>query len=182
MENTPVPERAAVAARLILLLTAALALVAACTAPGQQPSANGKEQQALAQALAYSRCMRSHGVPNFPDPTSNGHGVSMGLKNVDPNSPEFKAAQEACHKLQPGPGSMSAQQRAQARADGLKMASCMHAHGFPTFPDPNSQGVIEITPADGLNTNSPQYQSAVKRCQTGDIMIAQRSGSGGGRP
>lgn len=181
METTPFRGRAATAARLILLLAAALALVAACTPPGQQPAADAGQQKELAQALAYSRCMRSHGVPNFPDPTASAHGVSMGLRNVDPNSPEFKAAQQACHKLQPGPGSMSAQQRAQARTDGLKMANCMHAHGFPTFPDPNGQGVIVITPSAGLNTSSPQYQSAVQKCQTGDIVIAQQSGNGGGR-
>jgi hypothetical protein len=41
--------------------------------------------------------MRVHGITNFPDPTANGHGVGMNLNGIDPNSPQFRAAQQACH-------------------------------------------------------------------------------------
>jgi hypothetical protein len=60
--------------------------------------------QARAEALAMSRCMRSHGVPNFPDPTfrngPNG-GVGIGINfgsgsGINPRSPAFQAAQTAC--------------------------------------------------------------------------------------
>jgi hypothetical protein len=73
------------------------------------PQEQAKEQQA---ALKFSQCMRSHGVPKFPDPkfTPDG-GTEMKIgKEVDPNSPQFKAAQKACQKLVPdsaisgGPG------------------------------------------------------------------------------
>jgi hypothetical protein len=55
------------------LLAAALAgtaLLAAACGSGGPPAAAGTT--AYQKALAYSQCMRSHGVPGFPDPQSNG--------------------------------------------------------------------------------------------------------------
>jgi hypothetical protein len=67
-------------------------------------------QQAKVQesALKFSQCMRAHGVPNFPDPSFSGGGVKMTLKaggatGIDPNSPQFKAAQKTCQSLRLGP-------------------------------------------------------------------------------
>jgi hypothetical protein len=49
--------------------------------------------------LAFSRCMREHGV-NMPDPTFGGQGqVTMKIDDnsgVDPSDPKFEAAQQAC--------------------------------------------------------------------------------------
>ena len=58
-----------------------------------------------------SRCMRSHGVPNFPDPTFQsgpGGGVGVGIKigngsGIDPSSPAFQAAQKECGSIFGGP-------------------------------------------------------------------------------
>ena len=52
-------------------------------------------------ALAFSKCMRAHGVTDFPDPTfSTGGGISMRIQaksgDLSPNSPTFQAAQQAC--------------------------------------------------------------------------------------
>lgn len=61
----------------------------------------------LRQALEFSQCMRSHGVPNFPDPKASGGGMELAIPKsagIDPNSPQFKAAQKACQKLLPGQG------------------------------------------------------------------------------
>jgi hypothetical protein len=72
---------------------------------GGRPTA---QQQAAMQAtmLKFSACMRSHGVPKFPDPTfgPNGGGMMKIGKSagLDPNSPQFQAAQKACQKLVPG--------------------------------------------------------------------------------
>jgi hypothetical protein len=65
------------------------------------PQEQAKEQQ---QALKFSQCMRSHGVPKFPDPKfeANGGTVLRIGKDVNPNSPQVKAAQKACQKLVPG--------------------------------------------------------------------------------
>ena len=51
------------------------------------------------KALEHSRCMREHGIENFPDPQFSGDGkVTMALKRgeVDPEDPDFKAAEKEC--------------------------------------------------------------------------------------
>jgi hypothetical protein len=79
--------------------------------PGGGPSLAQLEQQAqlrLAQQLPallkFSRCMRGHGVPNFPDPPANGQGSTAPLEGtgVDPQAPQFQAAVRACQHLAPG--------------------------------------------------------------------------------
>lgn len=59
-----------------------------------------ERQKALAKLLKFSQCMRSHGVPNFPDPTSsaNGIGIRINGNSLDPRSPAFQAAQRACQR------------------------------------------------------------------------------------
>ena len=52
-----------------------------------------------ANAVKFSKCMRAHGVPNFPDPGP--HGLNIG-PNIDPRSPQFQAAQKACAQDFPG--------------------------------------------------------------------------------
>ena len=50
-----------------------------------------------------SRCMRTHGVPNFPDPQfENGPAVArlrIGGAGIDPSSPAFQAAPKACGSI-----------------------------------------------------------------------------------
>lgn len=38
----------------------------------------------MAQALKYTGCMRSHGVPSFPDPKQSSGGISIGGPGLDP--------------------------------------------------------------------------------------------------
>jgi len=62
---------------------------------------NGAPNPSLQQAMAYSHCMQSHGVPNFPDPKVNGGVVTMQMGNsgIDSNSPQFQTAQTACQSV-----------------------------------------------------------------------------------
>ena len=57
------------------------------------------EIQARGQALRFARCLRGHGVPNFPDPrfiiTGGQLAVYLG-PDVNPQSPAFRAAVKAC--------------------------------------------------------------------------------------
>ena len=58
--------------------------------------------------LEFSACMRKNGLPRFPDPKVSSRGVSISLagSGLNPNSPQFKAAEKACEELIPGrPGS-----------------------------------------------------------------------------
>jgi hypothetical protein len=71
---------------------------------GTAPSVSPQLMQML---LKYVACMRTHGVPDMPDPSSNG-ALSLPVHgNVNPSSPQFQAAQQACQKLMPIPGAAS---------------------------------------------------------------------------
>jgi hypothetical protein len=45
--------------------------------------------------------VRSHGVPNFPDPGSDGRIPDPATAGVDQGSPKFQAANQACGKYRP---------------------------------------------------------------------------------
>jgi hypothetical protein len=70
-----------------------------------KPPSAAEQAKMQEQALAFSACMRAHGVPNFPDPQFSGGGARLKLDSrsgIDPNSPQFKAAQKACQSKLPG--------------------------------------------------------------------------------
>jgi hypothetical protein len=56
------------------------------------PNAQQQAQQ-VAKDIALAKCMRSHGVPNFPDPDVNG---TFNLQGIDTNSPQVQSATAAC--------------------------------------------------------------------------------------
>ena len=136
-------------------------------------------------AVAFAACMRSHAVPEFPDPGSNGH-TSLG-NGIDPSSPQFQAAQKACQSLLPSGGSSLATQAAsgsispEKQAQLLRFARCMRGHGVPNYPDPTSQG-IALSPS--VDPKSPQFQAATQACSKLAPALgqggAQTTGSGGG--
>jgi hypothetical protein len=91
-----------------------------------------------AAALAFADCMRSSGVPHFPDPKTGGGFLFHTGAGVDPSSPAFRAAQTKCKKfLPPGPGSGSPPS-AKTLAHFLAVARCMRSHGVSEFPDPRT--------------------------------------------
>jgi hypothetical protein len=118
------------------------------------------------QMLKFAQCMRSHGVVDFPDPSSNGTILVGGTVS---QSPQYPAADETCHKLLPNGGVPTAAQHAQGIAQLLKFSVCMRAHGISDYPDPTSNGIrIPVRkgmPSD-LDPNNPRFQSAEKACQS----------------
>ena len=103
---------------VVSLLGIAL-LVAACGSPAssnrvatlESQGASGGPDASVApsasddfaqQLLAYSQCIRDHGVPNFPDlgqgdqSPAPGNGVP-----INPSSPQFQAASTVCQRLLP---------------------------------------------------------------------------------
>jgi hypothetical protein len=78
----------------------------ACKALSPEGRAAGGtvDPQLQAKALAYASCIRSHGVPSYPDPVFVGGSIretSRVGSGADPTSPLFVAAQKACQSLQP---------------------------------------------------------------------------------
>lgn len=143
-------------------------------------------------ALAFSRCMRANGVPNFPDPSPGG-GFSFNPAGLNLSSPAFRAAQEKCRQFQqggpPGPGTQT-HPSAQTLAKLLGIARCMRQHGVPQFPDPLTSVPSNFSPGtyrgltdfDGailvwpltLNMQSPAYTRAAAACGP----LAQKLGLG----
>jgi hypothetical protein len=72
------------------------------------PAGNLSPAQSAAQnakGVEYSQCMRSHGVPNYPDPISGptgGQAINLQGTGIDPSSPTYQAANSACQKVVPG--------------------------------------------------------------------------------
>ena len=163
---------AAIAAGAVVLLagcggTSSSSTGAGSTSPassGASGGDNGRSGSPTLQAdtLKFSRCMRSHGVPNFPDP-KNGGGLSLVGTGVNRNSPAFKSASQACQSLMPGGVGPSGQKSDLSPAQGLALAKCMRTHGVPNFPDPDASGAI---PPGSVNPNSPAVKAAFQACQS----------------
>ncbi len=113
-------------------------------------------------------CMRSHGEPSFPDPNAQGV-ISSG--SIDPGSPQFQQAMQACQKDLPhGGGAPSPAQQAQMRQHALAFSACMRKHGLPDFPDPQflsgGRVALKISAGSGIDPQSEQFQAAQQACQS----------------
>ena len=145
-----------------IALAAGIALLAtACGGTLQRgPSTALSQSRHATGALAFARCMRTHGVPSFPDPDSQGSfppfhtGVSKELSST---------ADRTCKHLASGGGAATPKQEEQKLVFGVHVARCLRAHGYPGFPDPTRLGSQSL-PA-GIDTNSPQFQSAETACE-----------------
>jgi hypothetical protein len=148
-------------------------------------SQSGSSASQYSNGLAYAQCMRSHGVPNFPDPKANG-SIQLG-SGIDPSSPSFASAQSRCQKFLPGGGfpasGTTTSPTAAALAQMLKVALCMRAHGISQFPDPTTKvpsksagvdtGGGEVSDRDGvilvfpgsLDMQSAQFIRAATVCK-----------------
>lgn len=167
------------------LLAAALTTAATVAACGGSSSPGALSQTAFhTDAVKYSQCMRANGVSNFPDPNgsggvqinqsqnASGGSATTSINGVEVNSPDFQSASTKCQHLMPQPPPLSASQVASIRAQGLKLAQCMRAHGITHFADPDIQAGpggrgIQVkmgAPGGGLDPQSPAFQSAMQAC------------------
>ncbi len=164
----------------VLLMSAALAstLVLAGCGGSSKPKARSHANV----FIALSKCMRAHGVTNFPDPGANGgRGINLEGTGINPQSPAFRAAQTACFKLMPGGGPNNQRASAAQIRQADATAACMRAHGISGFPDPIiSTGTPNLDPANyssieagggmiiaipkSIDEQSPAFVKAAKTC------------------
>jgi hypothetical protein len=121
-----------------------------------------------ATALKFAECVRSHGVPSFPDPSAQGTFNFTGDLN---RTPQFQSATRTCGRLlHVGGGTPNPAQQAKALAGLLKFSNCMRSHGVPNFPDPTTSpggGVgLSVKSGSGLDPGSPVFQDAQRACQS----------------
>ena len=99
--------------------------------------------------------MRTHGVPNFPDPGSGG-GIQLAPSSaINTQSPAFQSAQSACQKLLPGGLPGVGGHSATRIKQGVKLAECMRAHGLATFPDPTLSPPATLPAPDAVFLGGP---------------------------
>lgn len=156
---------------LLPLLLAASAAGCGANHPTTTATSNAAQGPAAA-AYAYARCMRTHGVADFPDPhvkVSAGHvAVGIAVNPSETGSPKFKSADKACSGILPGPASpaqVQAQQHAH-RENLLAFARCLRSHGIHGFPDPNQQGDLHLSTviAAGVDIHSREFLDAARSC------------------
>jgi len=149
--------------RVIALGGIALLAVGCGHAGKHQEAGADKGASTYQQAVAFAKCMRTHGDPSFPDPGPEGAFPNEnGSLNKD--SPQFKTAAAACKKLEPGAPPQSAFQQGYRQL--LKFSACMRAHGLPGFPDPILEDHGVGYKGDRINPNSPQYKTARQACRS----------------
>ena len=157
-------------------VTTTVLLLAACGSSGT-PSSHGNNptqaqiQQDQQDAVRFSACMRSHGVANFPDPPTSAAGPSAGhaFKNaIASSAPAVQSAETSCQHFMPGGhlGSQTAAPSAAQTTALLAFVHCLHSHGFPNFPDPNSSGQIthEMIADAGIELRQPATVQAADEC------------------
>jgi hypothetical protein len=161
---------------------AATLLVAGCGS-SKDPSNDPSSASVRSAGLEFAGCMRSHGVPNFPDPgagsggglqvqaTRNGSGQTMTVNGVSVNAPAFQSAMKTCQKYMPKPKPISGG-ITQLKANALKYGECMRSNGVPNFPDPKVQsgpngGVgVQITVGSGIDPQAPAFKAAQQKCRS----------------
>jgi hypothetical protein len=130
------------------------------TSTSSASASSGSSGSSQTGAVAFAQCVRAHGVPDFPDP-QNGHFLISG---ADENNPNFQSATQACEHLLPSGSATNGGGSGSNSSAELAFAHCMQTHGVPSFPDPSSNGALGIP--QGVDANSPQFQSAFSACSS----------------
>ncbi len=160
------PSRLPLAAAAI----AAATLIAACGSNSSSSSGSSSRltaaqiRQAEQNAVSFADCMRSHGVPNFPD---SPYGQKQTLSSSGGQAPAVQSAAAACSHLLPHGGQSQSPAHSQVQiAAMLAFARCLRDHGFPNFPDPTSSGDLthQMLATAGINLQQPAVLQAADAC------------------
>jgi len=175
---------AAIIATAVLALLAAACRGSPSTGSGGSSNAGGSANSS--SAVTYSQCIRSHGVPNFPDPLSHGQVPKGSAQQWGVSSSQLQAAQTACQDLYPSNGGSGRvltkdslgqceetgdcpQALVQAAMTALRTyAKCMRSHGVPDWPDPTLDSErhpgFNLVPITGTNWNSQRISNVMQGC------------------
>jgi hypothetical protein len=171
-------------------------LAVACGSNSPRAAGDGSPSDPdSATAVAYSACMRSHRVPRYPDPGSNGALPKGDAQAFGVSIAQYQAAERNCRQLLPSSdtsftgslnqclmtGECPPAVVQQALTEGLRFARCMRDHGVPNWPDPtiDSSGRPSFqTTAAGISiaaTRSPRMLSKIGHCQNqpGAVLLRQ---------
>ena len=146
---------------IVVVAVVGMTLQLAACRPGSSSSLRAVGEPATterpASAVGYSACMRTHGVPSFPDPDGTGHLPKVDAQRLGVSSSQLQLAQQDCRQLLPdaggtiAAGSIDAGSIEQCMNAGncardlvhevldeeRRFAQCMRSHGVPNWPDPS---------------------------------------------
>ncbi len=175
MDTDLIAFRPRIAARrgIAALLGTITVCVVAAGCGASSPKITTSSPRVAGQELALSKCVRVHGVPNFPDPGASATGPEDMIgrvaipSTINTQSPAFQAAWTACRGLLSA-GLSPREKRpitASLRASLIAHAQCIRSHGVPGYRDPTfpPSGGIGFTDA-GTDPQSPAYKQAAAAC------------------
>ena len=151
------------------------------------PSASQDGEEAL---LAFTECMREHGV-DMPDPQlGEGGGVVFEVPAggddgdvVGPDDEDFREADEACRHLLEGAGigpGTGGELPEEIQEAMLAFAECMREQGID-MPDPGAGGLIgRVGGDDDIDPRSEAFQEAEEACREHLEAIPMPGASDGG--
>lgn len=176
-------------ATAVLVGAVGLGLLTGCDqGSSAHPSADSSDAQGSNRspsAAAFSVCMRSHDVPNFPDPDPDGRPLQVDAQRLGVSDSLYQRAEHACNHLLPTGGSLVQRTQQcllygacpaalvqQLLTIGRMYAQCMRAHGVPRWPDPTisakgGRPVFDLSGAgiDPQSTDLPQLSSVDRECR-----------------
>ena len=150
------------AARTVVAIFAGAIFVLPAAASGRSSQSSNTQM-----AIAYSHCMRSHGVPRYPDPGRSGAIPKVSLQRLGVSLTRWEAAQAACAHLLPNGGGGSTQAQLQQWMNGMRsFAQCMRSDGVSNWPDPvfDAGGNPEFYLDGKVNQNAPQIKTKIQGC------------------
>jgi hypothetical protein len=149
---------------------AATAVATAAAEPAQptppsSPAAGGAPLDPYDAALAFARCIRSNGYPEWPDPNADGQFMMIRSAGMSFSDPRRIAAMEACQALRPAGLGMPGGADPAVTDVLLEVARCMRANGVVDFPDPApGGGAFILGPGQGVDVQSATFRNALAIC------------------
>jgi hypothetical protein len=142
------------------LLAVTVLVLAGC---GGSPSSAGTGGSTdSSSAVAFSACMRSHGLAEFPDPDSHGNLPKVTPQQLGVGESRFQSVENVCaHLLQPSTVG------ARNTLNGMvAFARCMRSHAIRNWPDPtfdsNGQPVFDLR--GQVNPNARPASGTADEC------------------
>src|SRR5215469_10349306 len=112
---------------------------------GQGGPGQGGTAQSMTVLRQLARCIRSHGMPGWPDPEIN---PLTNSPDFPPDAPHVPASiEQACQSIanRLPPDATATQPPTAGGMQGLlRFARCVRSHGVPNWPDPNALGEFPI--------------------------------------
>ena len=183
---------AAVIAMAVLIPLAACSASPSSTSSGTSSTGSSSSSNAGGAAssslLAFSQCMRSKGVPNFPDPEAGAANAKFPTaQQLGVSSSQYQAAENACQHLLPaGTNDQFPAAEVPVLLAGMRQFSqCMRSHGVSNWPDPttDSEGHPVFDLGDhGITrseANSPPITTTEQACRH---LMPRAIGGGQGIP